>query len=46
MHTTPQMTCRGNECTLQLVLPFAGPIAAFLGMVVVIAAVAVPAMMG
>ena len=45
MHTTPAQTCRGYQCTMQKTLPFAGPLAAFLGMVIVMATLA-PAMVG
>lgn len=46
MHTNTEMTCRGRECTISKVLPFAGPLAALLGMFAVMAAVAVPMMIG
>lgn len=46
MHTTPLMSCRGHECTLQKILPLAGPLTAFVAMLVVMAAVVVPAMVG
>lgn len=46
MHTIDQMTCRGHECTMQKLLPVAGPIAAFVAMLAVMATVVVPAMVG
>ncbi len=46
MHTTPQMSCRGHECTVQRVLPFAGAALALIAMLVPMAIYIVPSMFG
>lgn len=46
MFTSNQMSCRGYQCTAQKVLPLAGPLAAFVAMLIVMATVVVPTMMG
>ncbi len=46
MPNSNPMSCRGYQCTVQKVLPLAGPLAAFVAMLVVMGTVVVPAMVG